>query len=241
MTAAHRTALVSMLVAALLAAAGVAHAALGDVLEPYQARYEFSRSLLKADYDYSLAKDASSYTVSTVLEPRGIAAMAFEDAAREQARFVTEAGAIVPLSYSRDGGRSGNDGDAEVRFDWERGIADASTSGATMEVPIARGESFDLLTVELAARRALASGIEQPEFSVVEGDEVVRYRYILEGTATIEAGGRSWETVHYRLDRGSSREVHYWFAPDSDYLAIKVEQRARGKLKGTLTLQSLRP
>ncbi len=206
--------------------------------DPFAATLLFSRSGLGAEISYRIEAVDSGLAITTETRAKGVAALAMRNTARESARYRLEDGIVVPLGYQRDDGGKGED-DARVDFDWEAGKATGSSEGQTAEFAIERGRSYDTLTVELATRLALAAGNQAPEFEVIEGAELKKYRYTRKGEDTVAIGDREYRAEVYELDRQSRRINSYWFVPELDWVMARMEQRVGDKSKGSIQLQSL--
>ncbi len=210
-----------------------------DIGEPFEATLEFSRSGLGAEISYALASSGKDYVITTETRATGVAALVMPAATRETARFRMLDGQLLPLAYQRDDGTGKGEDDASVDFDWDRGFATGTSDGQTREFPIEAGRSYDTLSVELATRQALAAGVEAPEFEVIEGAELKRYRYTRLGEDTVRVDGSEYRAEVYELDRQSRRVNTYWFVPELDWIMARMEQHAGARHKGTVALRSI--
>ena len=103
---------------------------------------------------------------------------------------------------------------------------------------------LDRLSVTLppAVMNALRNGFETLELEVFDKDHVKTMRFTNEGTETLDTPMGEVETIRVRGETasGSSRSSLTWFAPELDYVPVRLEQRKRGDLVARLTLTRLK-
>ncbi len=211
-----------------------------DPLDPFRASLQFSRSGFKADLSYRLENNDGQYRITTSTKAKGAASLVVRSTVTETADFSVRDGLPLPGSYRRDDGTKKGEENASVEFDWDRGIATGTSEGRTREFEISPGDTFDTLTAELAARIALAGGEQSPEFDVIEGAELKRYRFSRIGEDTVRVDGKDYRAETFDLDRQSRRITRYWFVPELDFVVARMEQRAGEDIKGTVELVRLK-
>jgi hypothetical protein len=211
-----------------------------DPLDPFRASLQFSRSGFKADLSYRLENNDGQYRITTSTKAKGAASLVARSTVTETADFSVRDGLPLPGSYRRDDGTKKGEENASVEFDWDRGIATGTSEGRTEEFEVSPGGTFDTLTAELATRIALAGGDQSPEFDVIEGSELKRYRFDRVGEDTVSIDGKEYRAETFDLDRQSRRITRYWFVPELDYAVARMEQRAGEDIKGTVELVKLK-
>ncbi len=209
-----------------------------DWPQAYKASYEFKRSGARVERVVELTGEQDGFSYRIVSKAKGIAALAKSEPVTETGRFAVVDGKLRPKQYILDDGSESEQDDVSIKFDWDAGNATLVGGGKTQQIKL-DDQTLDPYTVELAVRKDLANGGEPGPYRVIEDDRVRTYSYSKIGSKVVKAGKKEYQTVEYKLDRESSRVMHYWFAPELDYLPVRFEQRHKGKSKGVTTLVKL--
>jgi len=207
------------------------YAAAPATLSGFHTVYELRYSALRADATVDLKRSdmPNEYLYSITTKTRGLARLLRPGAASEIARFKYDENGFQPLSYNLDDGVAKAENDSDIQFDWQTGIATATHEIDTVELPITAG-MLDRLTADIAAIQQLRNGETLTGFDLVDRNEIRRYEYTLQGEETIKVPAGTFRTLKYLRNRpGSSRATLIWFAPDIDYLPVKITQLKRGK------------
>ena len=200
-------------------------------LNGFHTVYELRYSALRADatVDLKPVDTPNEYLYSVTTRTRGIARLMRPGTASEIARFRYDENGFQPLSYRLDDGVAKAENDSNIEFNWETGTATSTHEIETVELPISAG-MLDRLTADIAAIHKLRNGETLTGFDLVDRNEIRRYEYTLQGEETIKVPAGTFKAVKYLRSRpGSSRATLIWFAPDMEYLPIKITQLKRGK------------
>jgi Protein of unknown function (DUF3108) len=218
--------------AAIAATSGHATAAPAPtILNGFHTVYELRYAALRGDATIALqATDVpNEYLYSVTTRTRGIARLLRPGTASEIARFRYDENGFRPLSYRLDDGIAKAENDSTIQFNWQTGIATSTHGTETVELPIRAG-MLDRLTADIAAIQTLRKGEPLTGFDLVDRNEIRRYEYTLQGEETIRVPAGTFRTVKYMRRRpGSSRATLIWFAPDREYLPVKMTQLKRGE------------
>jgi len=220
------------LCAAIAAIPGHATAATPPpTLNGFHTVYELRYAALRADatIDLQAADKPNEFLYSVTTRTRGIARLLRPGKASEVARFRYDENGFQPLSYRLDDGIAKAENDSSIQFNWETGIATSTHGTETVELPIRAG-MLDRLTADIAAIQILRNGETLTGFDLVDRNEIRRYEFTLQGEETINVPAGTFKTLKYlRARPGSSRATLIWFAPDMEYLPVKITQLKRGE------------
>lgn len=235
---------VACLVAALaLAGAPVPAPANGEglpaPLRTYEAEYRVTRAGLTLGVSTSrLTQVDEGWQYETVAVPGGVARLLVSGNAIEHTRFDVRGGRLRPLLYRQS--IPEDDGNARVLFDWELGEATVTDADGTRQVGIEPG-MLDPQSVLLFLMQVLAAGGDFPQVRMVDNDGDIEILGFDRGaTERIRVPFGEFETVQVRRAReGSDRVTVGWFAPELDWLPIRVEQLRRGSLVARMEMITL--
>ncbi|MEE4185449.1 MAG: DUF3108 domain-containing protein [Gammaproteobacteria bacterium] len=193
----------------------------------YRASYAGFSGDVRMELNRSTAADEYIFTVTT--QARGLARLVRPGMATEEARFRVSDAQLVPLSYVIDDGTKDGDDDTVIAFDWDTGVAHSvyEQQEATLELTSA---VHDRLTTDLLVMQSLGTGDALERFQIVEKNAVRDYELTYRGEETVEVPAGRFAAVKYLRQRvGSSRSTLIWFAPEVNYLPVKLQQLKRGK------------
>lgn len=218
--------------AALAATPGHAAAeAAPATLNGFHTVYELRYAALRADatIDLQATDTPNEFLYSVTTRTRGIARLLRPGTASEIARFRYDENGFQPISYRLDDGIAKAENDSNIEFNWQTGTATSTHGTETIELPLRAG-MLDRLTADIAAIQKLRNGEALTGFDLVDRNEIRRYDYVLQGEETVRVPAGTFKTVKYMRSRpGSSRATLIWFAPDMEYLPVKITQLKRGK------------
>jgi hypothetical protein len=208
-------------------------------LEPFVARYSFAwkgmtvgESTLRLEHDLG---DKWKYTSSTA--PRGFGRLfRSRNIVNESLMQETPAG-IRPLSYRAEDGSDSTERDAQLEFDWERGRVTGNVGSHAIDMEVPEGTQDDL-SVQVALMYELLAGRTPTGFRIFDEKGVREYRYVHEGSATLDTPLGPVPTEIYRSQRdGSPRATRFWCAPGWGYLPMRAEQRRKGEVEWTMEIR----
>ncbi|MEJ2602474.1 MAG: DUF3108 domain-containing protein [Gammaproteobacteria bacterium] len=237
-----------------------------DVLAPFVAVYEARATVLglggEVVMEFGPAGEPGVYVFRTVSQPRGLAGL-LADEEVECSLLHYENGRLSPLVYHENAG----DDSSTIRFDWrktsaiaqykdreatleiEPGVLDRASEQIAVRLDLADGEPglgpyrTDRASEQIAVRLDLADG--EPglgPYRTIERNEYRTIEYEPEGSAEVSAPAGTYETLAFRRHRvGSSRSVVIHYAPELDWIAVKIEQFKGDKKQVTALLKRYRP
>ena len=170
------------------------------------------------------------YTISTIGEARGLAALFVRGQGRVQSRGLITASGLQPTTLEVD--RFNQRGIERAEFDWESGIATLHENKiAPLELP-----TFDPLTMMWQFYFQPPEGGSQT-FALATTRRVNRVTVRRERTETIEWNGEKLDTeVWQRTSEDGKTEAHVWLAPSLRWIPVKVraEHATRGTVEAVL-------
>lgn len=147
---------------------------------------------------------------------------------------------IKPLSYRYHRKVLGKSRKASVDFDWDsnRVTTVVKDTPWKMSVPEA---TQDKLSYQLQLRLDLMAGKTEMTYSVADGGKLKEYRFKVTGEESIETPFGTYNAVRVMRDRGENadRETLIWFAPELDYLIVRLEQTESDGKTYALLLKNL--
>ena len=144
---------------------------------------------------------------------------------------------VIPERYHYT--ETGNETDnAEVRFDWKAMKAHTSSGGVTWSQDIETGTQ-DRLSQQLMVRLQLARGQKEVSYQVADGGKLKHYRFQVVGEEPVKTPQGRLDCLKVERSK-ESRPPDYsiWFAPDLDYLPVRIE-RDRGGAHYRMVLEEL--
>jgi hypothetical protein len=184
---------------------------------------------------YRLDHTASEYTISTVAEARGLAALFFHGQGRATSQGAITAAGLQPASFSIARTGSSNDRREAATFDWETGIVLLNDDkSAPLELP-----TFDPLVVLWQFYFAPPEQDEM-QFNIATTRRVYHYGFRRDGTETVTLPFGDVETQVWKRQSGDGQlDAQVWMAPSLHFVAVKVRlSNARATVE--LLLDSIR-
>lgn len=214
-------------------AAAAAQAADGQpALKPFAAEYAVkygSISVGSSRLELRRDSEPGHWAVESRATASGLARLVASGPVLQRSWFVLRDASVRPLRFRFNDGMKHSEEDVSLDFDWNGGRVTG----------VARGEPVDLATVpnaqdpvsiQIATMVALMNGRQPGEIPLIESARVKHYHYTFDRAERLETEAGTFDTLVYRSVRqGSSRETELWLAPSLDYLAVRVEQRRKGR------------
>ena len=225
-----------------LAALAAAAAAGAQELQPFTASYSFAwhgmtagESTLKLEHDLG---DRWSYRSSTA--PRGWGHLFRSRPIVTESLLQETAAGMRPLRYRADDGSDSTEKDLALDFDWEQGRVTGLAGDRRIDMEVPEGTQDDL-SVQVALMYELLAGHVPEGFRVFDEKGVREYRYVHEGSATLDTPLGKVATEIYRSQRDRSpRATRFWCAPAYGFLPMRVEQRRKGDVEWTMEILRLK-
>jgi hypothetical protein len=192
--------------------------------------YFGTQGFMIGDATYRFEHDGDRYRISTVGEPRGLAALIVHGKGLVESRGTITPQGLKPYEFAIERGSA--DKREVAYFDWDAGNVVLNGGDiATLEAP-----AFDPLTILWQPYFSPPSGDDQT-FSLATTRRVARYTLSLQGEETIawRHGDVLTQRWHEKSDDGKT-EGWFWLAPSMHYIPVKmrVTRTSRGTLEALL-------
>ena len=211
-------------------------------LQPYIATYAVSyRGLEAGTISMHLTHDAATnrYTFETRANPSVLARLVIGRDAVERTVVEPTDDGIRPVQWHLEDGKSGKDGDGDLKFDWDANKVTGEYEGKPVDLPTQPGLQ-DRLSIQLAVTAALVKGREPASIIMVNGDRTREYAYTRGASAQLDTKLGKQDTIIYESTRpGSNRVSKVWHAPQLQFLPVRAEQIRKGKVETVMQLVSL--
>lgn len=213
--------------------------ALALALKPYSATYEAKGSGIKARNEITLLPPDASGRIEyrSVSNARGVAKVVKGDPIVEYTAFEEFDGKFHPIEYHYLFNESGSKRNAWITFDRENLVAKSLYKTEIVELDI-ESRHVDRMLESLVFRADLMAGTVADTYSYVERNSLREAAYEKLGAESIKTKAGSFDTVKYRRRRvGSSRSAIIWFAPEFEYLPVRMQHFDGDKRTGTVNLE----
>jgi hypothetical protein len=207
----------------LLLLAGAAAQAQTDPLPPFKAVYtsEFDLGIsLSGEVVRQLRREADG---RWLFSSEASALMA---GIRETTAFDYHDGALIrPLEYDYQRKVLGKSRRASIDFDWSEGKATTVVKETPWKMSVDVGTQ-DKLSYQLQMRLDLKAGRREMTYRVADGGKLKTYAFAVTGEEPVETPLCTFDAIRVMRDRGegSERETLIWFAPELDYLIVRLQQ-----------------
>jgi len=172
--------------------------------------------------------DDGSYLLESVIEPKGLLALALSDLTQKSAGVVTEKG-LRPLNYLYQYGRN-TDKAQKADFDWQTGIVSMGTSTKRRTAELREGAQ-DMLS--FMYQFMFVPPLQEMQLAITNGKKLRVYDYQFEGEETLETKAGKLRSWHIGRSSGKGEEkIELWLAVDYHYLPVKISNTEED---GTLT------
>ena len=211
--------------------AGIASA--GELLlQPYQLTYEASYNGMPISAERQLqALPNGDYELTTT-------AANFFASITEKGIFSTdENGAFVHQSYQYKRNVFGKKKTEELIYDRTNMVADYTTKKKHRQVPLDK-EYLNRLSYQVQLRQDLINGKELLEYQVISRGRLKTYRFEKSAQELLETDLGNIKALRVdRIRKDKSRQTALWFAPELDYLLVKLWQREEDGEEYQIVLQ----
>lgn len=201
---------------------------LAEPLTPYRAEYEVSRKgSVQGNALRELTKNADNTYVLTYQSD--IEWMIFSDERNERARFMVNNNQAIPLEYSMSRKGTGPDKQYNLVFDQSKKQIFSNKNKHPLKVDW-KAEQKDLLTYQFQLRNDLKAGETKFSYPIIDKNGNQRnYDFEVDGKETITLPIGNVETIRVkRLYDNNKRQAIAWFAPEYDFLLVKMYKGKEG-------------
>jgi hypothetical protein len=177
------------------------------------------------------------YEQSSLIYTTGFFSVFRSDRFEEHSLWRWQDNKAVPqrYTYHYSGGSKGEVYE-QLDFDWQALTVDSLREGKTSTLPIEPGV-VDKLSYQVALVRDLQAGKQQFVYKVADRGDIRHIRYEVVGKEKIDTPWGKKQTVKVkRKTLTDERVTVLWFAPDLDYMVIKLIQNDNGtKMSARIT------
>ncbi len=165
-----------------------------------------------------LEHDGERYSVVSVSEPQGLAALFVDDIRRESKGLVTANG-LKPERFEESGRKSGS---RVAEFDWSKGLLTLNSQNGSETVKLP-ANSFDQASLPYGFLFALPPD-DAFRVHVTDGRRLTEYRYRLVAREKIKTAIGELDTLHYEKVRepDDKRGFEFWVAVEREHLPVRL-------------------
>ncbi len=233
------TALLALATALLTGAAAANGAQLPPPLIPHEAEYRVSRGPLTLGRSVTTLEPADGgWEYRTVVTATGAARLLVSGQAVERTLLESDGTALRTLRYQHT--RPNDGGSAHVEFAWDHHQAYIDNDDGEMVVPLA-ADQHDPHGAILTVVIALARDGSVPSFAILDDDgDITRLNFHTEAGGTIRVPYGEFDTVKVtRIREDRDRQLIAWFAPELDWLPVRITQIDEGSTVARMDLRRL--
>lgn len=208
-------------------------------LTPYTAIYNTTSSGLSASTHTTLSPVDSSGQIElrSVSKAQGLTKLFKNDPIVEYTRFKEVNGKYYPIEYHYLFNNNGSKRDAWIIFDQKKLVAKSLYKAEIVKLDI-QPAHVDRMLEQLIFRTDLMVGNVANKYLTVERNSLRESVYKKLGSEIIKTEAGSFHTVKYSRQRiGSSRSLIIWFAPELEYLPVRMQHFKENKITGSITLK----
>lgn len=170
-----------------------------------------------------LEHDGTRYSVISVSEPQGLAALFINDIRRESTGQVTASG-LKPERFEESGRKGGT---RLAQFDWANGQLTLQSDGNTETVKLPPN-TYDQACLPYGFLFVPPAN-DGFEVHVTDGRRLGHYRYRLVAQEKIKTGLGELDTLHFEKvrDPDDKRGFEFWVAVERQYLPVRLRYSDR--------------
>jgi len=217
----------------LLTSPVFAQAAAGDTppIATYTAHFEVKVAGIKmGEIERSLKARADGlYEQSSLIYTTGFLSVFRSDRFEEHSLWRWHDDILIPqrYTYSYTGGSKG-DVYEQLDFDWQEMTVNSLREGKTTTLAVEPGV-VDKLSYQVALVRDLRAGKKQFLYQVADRGDIRNIRYEVIGEESVSTPWGKKKTIKVkRKTLTDERVTVLWFAPDLDYMVVKLIQNDNG-------------
>lgn len=182
---------------------------------------------------------AGKYSMSSETRPKGIASIVYRGKISEQGNGYYADGRFVPVNYRRETKKGSEAKFTDARFNWNQGKLESSSSEGDKVFELKTGLN-DPLSMQLVVMWDLINGNQPSEYSVFDGRKIKTFHVQSGEKEILKTALGDIETIKYTQQQpGKTRSTTFWFAPELNYIPVKVAQTKKGREVGRMELLSL--
>lgn len=211
------------IVTATLLSSLTAHANDTPSVTPFKAIYtsEWDAGIaLKGEVERSLTQTADGQWLFRTYASAMIASI------EEKSTVTFNQSQVVPQNYHYKKIVLGKKKEAKLAFDWSAMSVNNDVDDKPWKMTISESTQ-DKLSYQLQMRLDLKAGKKGPlSYKIADGGRLKDYDFNIIGNEKIQSPMGEYDTIKVEMDRGpdASRETYIWYAPELDYMIVKLKQ-----------------
>jgi len=191
-------------------------------LKPFRALYESKLDIgmpLQVEAVRELRQQPDGRWLLTSSADAGVAGVL------ESSHFQISDNRVVPHEYQYHRQVLGKTRDAVLSFDWPNARVTNNVEDKPWHMEIPAG-TLDKLAYQVQLRLDLPAGQRQLSYDIADGGSLKHYAFQVLGSETVSTPAGDFNAIKVQRDRGNGaeRETFIWFAPELDYLIVKLWQ-----------------
>ncbi len=172
---------------------------------------------------------ADHYRIVATTQARGLTRLFMARELLEQADFRYRDERVISLQYELDSGKKSGEDTGSITFDWDNLTAASVHENSAAELQLG-DDIYDRISADVVVIMDLRNGLHPRDMRVAEKNQLREYTYTFEAEERIDTPAGSFDTVRYLRQRtGSSRSTRIWYARDTGYLPVQMEQLKNGE------------
>jgi hypothetical protein len=188
--------------------------------------YKVKYSIASGNMTLTVSKnDKGGFDIDSKSMAVGAAKLIAGDPVQEHAEFEIQDGIVRSMSYQLDGGSDKAEENIQITYDWDAGTA-IMNSEKGEESKALDEDTMDQLVMQAAAILNIINGVEQFTLKGLQPEkdhQVITYTRMGEEKLKTKLG--ELNTIKYSRKRGgSTRENHFWYSIDHNYVPVQIEQ-----------------
>lgn len=204
-------------------------------LQPYTASYSIKKhGATIALLSYQVKAQDSGWHITTHAKPKGLAALLTNQTADEESQLAVKQNQLLPLTYARTHSKEGEKRNIKINYDWTKKQADYA-EGTENHTLTLQEPTYDSLSLQLAMMQDLSTGPDSLQYHVIDDGKIEVQKYDRVAEEQLRINGKSMQTISLQRQYGN-KETRMWFAPELNYLLVKMQKYRKGKLKSDLLL-----
>lgn len=229
------------LAGSLLALASPIAAAADRPIAPFEARYDLygvglpvGRALMTLDYP-----EPNRYAMRFEVRPNPLVALLASNEIQEQASGEIHDGEVQPIEYRQQADTGGEKRNVQLRFDRSAGQIEARSNAEQATLPLSPAIT-DPLSLNLAVMWDLKRDQLAEQYTLIDRTAPRTYQIRREGEETLKTSLGSLQTVRInQAQPGGSRITTFWFAPELQYLPVRITRQKKGREDLRLEIRSV--
>lgn len=169
--------------------------------------------------------NGDSYELSSLIQPKGLAALILPDLTQNSKGAITEKG-LRPTNYLYQFGDK-KDRTYKADFNWDSGKLVMHTSKGDKQASLTEGAQ-DLLS--FMYQFMFVAPMQSMQLAITNGKKLNLYDYAFEGEETISTTMGDIKTIHILRTSNDDDKDELWLALDYQYVPVKIRKTEKDKV-----------